>query len=51
VLVKETIPISSIISVCFKTGNESAEAKAAMSDFNTKQFTVEPEIFLPSRKI
>lgn len=49
VLVKETLPASSIISVCFKTKNDLAEARAAMLEFNTNSFTVESEIFSPSR--
>ena len=49
VLVKETIPSSSIISVCFKTEQDLAEAKAAMSEFDTNHFVVDSEIFSPSR--
>lgn len=50
VLVKETIPSSSIISVCFKTNEDLAKAKAAMSEFDTSNFTVDNEIFSPSRR-
>ncbi len=50
VLVKEVIPSSSIISVCFKTNRDLAEAKAAMSEFDTSNFTTDIEIFSPSRK-
>lgn len=49
VLVKEVIPSSSIISVCFKTDHDLAEAKAAMSEFDTSNFTTDIEIFSPSR--
>lgn len=50
VLVKEIIPTSSIVSVCFKTNNDLAEVKAAMSEFNTSNFIIDPEIFSPSRR-
>jgi len=50
VLVKEVIPSSSIISVCFKTNHELAEAKAAMLEFDTSNFTTDIEIFSPSRQ-
>jgi len=50
VLVKETIPSSSIISVCFKTNEDLAEAKAAMPEFDISNFTVDNEIFSPSRR-
>jgi hypothetical protein len=50
VLVKESIPSSSIISICFKTNHDLAEAKAAMSEFDTSNFTVDNEIFSPSRR-
>ena len=50
VLVKEVIPSSSIISVCFKTDHDLAEAKAAMSEFDTSHFTTDIEIFSPSRQ-
>jgi len=51
ILVKEIIPTSSIISVCFQTNNDLAEAKAAMSNFDTSTFKIEPKIFSPSRRI
>lgn len=50
VLVKEVIPSSSIISVCFKTKHHLAEAKAAMSEFDTSNFTTDIDVFLPSRQ-
>lgn len=49
VLVKDLIPVQSVISVCFQTSNDLAEAKAAMSDFNTDNFVVDPLIFSPTR--
>lgn len=51
VLVKEVIPSSSIISVCFKTNHDLAEAKAAMAEFDTSNFTTDIEMFSPSRRI
>lgn len=51
ILVKKTIPSSSIVSVCFKTSDDLAEAKAAMLEFDTSNFIVDPEIFLPNRRI
>jgi len=51
VLVKEVIPSSSIISVCFKTNHNLAEAKAAMSEFDTSNFTTDLEIFSPNRQL
>ena len=49
VLIKHSIPEESIISVCFETQNDLAETKAAMSEFNTSNFIVDPKIFSPSR--
>jgi hypothetical protein len=49
VLVKDIIPVDSIISVCFEKNNDLAEAKAAMNSFNTDNFIVDPSIFLPNR--
>jgi len=49
VLVKNTIPISSIISICFVNDTQLAEAKAAMIEFNTDKFIVDPLIFNPNR--
>jgi len=49
VLVKDVIPVDSIMSVCFEKNNDLAEAKAAMSSFNTDNFIVDPSIFLPNR--
>lgn len=50
ILVKDTIPIDSIINVCFQTKEELAQAKAAMSEFRTTNFIVNPEIFNPKRQ-
>ena len=50
VLVKESIPSSSIVSVCFQTNNNLAETRAAMSEFDTSNFILNPEIFSPSRR-
>lgn len=51
ILVKDTIPISSIIEVCFESEEKLAEAKAAMSLFDTSNFIVNKEIFSPNRSI
>lgn len=51
ILVKDTIPIDSIIKVCFESKEKLAEAKAAMSSFNTDNFVVNKEIFSPNRSI
>jgi len=49
ILVKETIPSESILAVCFESGEILAEAKAAMSSFDTSNFVVDREIFSPNR--
>lgn len=49
ILVKDTIPSESIIEVCFESEEELAEAKAAMSSFNTNNFVIDKEIFSPNR--
>ena len=49
VLVKDSIPLESVISVCFESEEKLAEAKAAMNKFNTKNFVVNPNIFSPKR--
>lgn len=49
VLVKNVIPVDSIISVCFETQEGLAEAKAALSSFNTNNFEVDREIFSSNR--
>ena len=50
ILVKDSIPIDSILSVCFKNEQELAMTKAALSGFDTSKFMVEPSIFKPNRK-
>ena len=49
ILIKNSLPSSSIISVCFQTEEKLAEAKAAMYEFDTKKFIVNSEIFNPNR--
>lgn len=49
ILVKDKIPSDSIITVCFESEEKMAEAKAAMSSFDTSNFVVDKEIFLPNR--
>lgn len=51
ILVKDKIPSESIISVCFESEEKMAEAKAAMSSFDTSNFVVDKEIFSPKRSI
>ena len=51
ILVKNTIPSESIIAVCFESEETLAEAKAAMSYFDTNNFIVDKEIFSPNRSI
>jgi hypothetical protein len=51
VLVKNEIPIESIIEVCFESQLSLAAAKAALAEFNTSNFVVDKEIFYPSRTI
>lgn len=49
VLVKDSIPSESIMEVCFDSKEKLAEAKAAMSSFDTNNFIVNKEIFSPNR--
>lgn len=49
ILVKNTIPAESIISVCFESEDKLAEAKAAMSSFDTSKFVVDKVIFSSNR--
>ncbi|SEQ04719.1 DarT ssDNA thymidine ADP-ribosyltransferase family protein [Flavobacterium urocaniciphilum] len=49
VLVKNEIPLSEIIQVCFKNINDLASAKAALSDYNTNNFVVDANLFTNSR--
>lgn len=49
VLVKGEIPINSILSVCFKDGNDLASGKAALYGYNTSNFIVDSSVFLNLR--
>lgn len=49
ILVRDIIPSESIIEVCFESEEKLAEAKAAMSSFDTSNFVVDKEIFSPNR--
>lgn len=51
VLVKDEIPVESIIEVCFDSQESFASAKAALSEFNTNNFVVDNEIFSPKKEI
>lgn len=48
VLVRDEIPVDSIIEVCFDSQESLASAKAALSEFNTDNFVVDKEIFSPN---
>lgn len=45
VLVKNEIPVSDILQVCFKDDNDLAAGKAALSDYNTSNFVIEASLF------
>ncbi len=49
VLVKNEIPISDIIQVCFKDEIDLAAGKAAFSDYSTTNFVVDSTLFTNSR--
>lgn len=49
VLVKNEIPVSAILQVCFKDNNDLAAGKAALSDYNTSNFVVDTSLFTNSR--
>ena len=51
ILVKDEISSNSILAVCFESEEKMAEAKAAMSSFDTSKFVVDKEIFSPNRSI
>ncbi len=51
VLVKNEIPIGSIIEVCFESKECLASVKAALSEFDTSKFVVDKNIFSPNRTI
>jgi len=39
------------MKVCFENNEQMAMTKAALSDFDTNNFIVEPQIFNPNRYI
>jgi len=49
VLVKNEIPMSDILQVCFKDEKDLATGKAALSDYNTSNFVVDTSLFTNSR--
>ena len=49
VLVKNEIPVSDILQVCFKDEKDLATGKAALSDYNTSNFVVDTSLFTNSR--
>lgn len=49
-LVKGEIPIIDFLSVCFKDQTDLAEAKAALYQYDTSNFVVDPVIFEKERK-
>jgi hypothetical protein len=51
ILVKDKISSNSILAVCFESKEKMAEAKEAMSSFDTNNFVVDKEIFSPNRLI
>lgn len=51
ILVKDEISSDSILAVCFESEEKMAEAKVAMSRFDTSKFVVDKEIFSPNRSI
>ena len=51
VLVFDHIPYESVIEVCFESKIMLAQSKAAMSEFDTSKFVVDPSIFNPKKLI
>ena len=49
VLVKNKISITDILQVCFKNEKDLAAGKAALIDYNTSNFVVDPILFTNSR--
>lgn len=45
VLVKNEIPVSAILQVCFKDDNDLAAGKAALSDYDISNFVVDASLF------
>lgn len=50
VLVKDEIPVSDIIHVCFKDEKDLASGRAALNDYDTSNFIVESSLFTNIRK-
>ncbi|MFJ1380043.1 DarT ssDNA thymidine ADP-ribosyltransferase family protein [Capnocytophaga canimorsus] len=50
VLVKNEIPISDFLQICFRNENELNSTKAALSGFNTENFIVDESLFKSVRK-
>jgi hypothetical protein len=51
ILVKDSIPVDSIINVCFENVSDLAMTKAALSEFYTDNFIVDPGISNPKREV
>lgn len=49
ILVKNEIPVSGILQVCFKNDNDLAAGKAALSDYDISNFVVDASLFTNSR--
>ncbi len=49
VLVKNEIPVSDILQVCFKDEADLASAKAALNDYDTSNFVIDAILFTKSR--
>lgn len=49
ILVKNEIPISDILQVCFKDKDDLAKGKAALCDYNTDNFIVDETLFTNTR--
>lgn len=50
VLVKDEIPTSGFMEICFNSEADLAETKAAMNDYDTSKFKVDSTLFLNDRK-
>lgn len=49
VLVKNEIAVSDILHICFRNENDLAAGKAALSDYDTRNFVVDATLFTNSR--
>ncbi len=49
ILVKDSIPLESILEVCFESKEKLAEAKTLMCSHDTSNFLIDNEIFSPNR--